>query len=162
MQSTRKIHFSYFIKSKSPYDNPSLGTCQRLLYHFFACGQFYHTQLGAWVTVTSSALGQHASSKPVVLELNSSSFSGKGSCLPVNERRGKGEGRTQDKWSSPHPPHPVPPPQESVPPIVDSGGVLGLSPFKTRTKSSFQCQDQDFCYAPDISTLPGIYPRDVQ
>lgn len=56
--------------------------------------------------MTLFAQGQHASSKPVGLELNSSSFSGRRVCLSVNERRGKGEGRTQDTWSfPPFPPH---------------------------------------------------------
>ena len=45
---------------------------------------------GVWATVTSFAPGQHASSEPVRLELNSSSFSGRRACLFLDERKGRG------------------------------------------------------------------------
>lgn len=99
MQSTRKIHFSYFIKSKSPYDNLSLGTCQRFLYRFFACNKFCHAQLGVWAIVASFAWGQHASSKPVGLELKFSIFPGRRACLPRYQKREKEQPENQDPFS---------------------------------------------------------------
>ena len=55
---------------------------------------------GVWATVTSFAPGQHASSEPVRLELNSSSFSGRRACLFLDERKGRGRREEASRLAS--------------------------------------------------------------
>lgn len=150
MQSARKIHFSYFIKSKSPCDNPSLGICQRFLYLFFACGQFCHTQLGTWATVTSFALGQHASSKPVGLELNSHSFPGRWACLPGNGRREEERGR-REQHTFPLSYHSTERERGCICPLPKPGLRAPLAPGS----GLLHC-------APEINTVSGVYPGGTQ
>lgn len=153
MQSTRKLRFPYFIKSKSPYDNPSHGTCLRFLYDFFAGGQCSRTQLRALATLTSFALGQHVGSNPAGLELNGSSFPGEG-------QAGKC-GRTKEKGDSQRSQHMLLFLRRAQRLHYPTETMLWLNlpptlPWLRPMPELWLC-----CCAPKISTGPGFYPRDI-